>query len=705
MDSIANEPETNGQQAQENNNAGGGNSVGAYEILEAIGSGGMGSVFRVRHKGAGNVLALKILRSELAADPINVKRFQQELKTTCLLTHPNILPIYDSGVADDGRPYFVMEYLDGLNLEEILKEEGYLDLEKFFNVFTQVCDALQHSHEKRVIHRDLKPSNIMISTTDTGFELVKLLDFGVARVFQQASKDGVRLTQLGEILGSPAYMSPEQCLNQKLDERSDVYSLGVVMYEALAGVPPFSGDSAAQIIMAHLQEKPKAITKLRPDFSIPPELETLVFTCLEKEAPLRYQTAQSVGEELKRISQSVRSRSLRELVDRWVRRGKNRAYRTWRGLAETRRRWAAPAAAAAVAVGAIGVGYNVWLDHQEYKTVADRAEFAMFKGQRAEGIADWRTALLLAQKSGIAPVELARLYEQAGDGMLTSIQKCVMVSHPYGAFQFVVEQHNENNGQIDLPRRQAAESFYKRALALYEDISGAKNDRGRIMDKLVTCAYAGDDLQAKESYLKERIAFDESFVGSPSNYQAYLALAQVLEQSNRTDEAEALLKKAVRMEQMQENTPYACNVGEQLASLYEREGKWALAEAMRRDEIASMRTQTLNGGDNRYQIREALGKLAECLAKQGKRQQADAVFAGARKLIDRPAAEANEEVSEQISAAISTAALQTGSGPPAPQLNGDMSAITPQMAAEMSAAGQHVTIRSVKRLKPLVIRD
>ncbi|MBX9693772.1 MAG: serine/threonine protein kinase, partial [Cyanobacteria bacterium] len=137
--------------------------IGPYDILELIGEGGMGLVYKVRHRGAGNILALKILRKELANDPINVKRFQQELKTTSMLTHPNMVPIYDSGLTADGEPFLVMEYIDGWNLNQILEQEGYLDLERFFQLFTQVCDALTHAHERRIIHRDLKPSNIMIS--------------------------------------------------------------------------------------------------------------------------------------------------------------------------------------------------------------------------------------------------------------------------------------------------------------------------------------------------------------------------------------------------------------------------------------------------------------------------------------------------------------------------------------------------------------
>jgi serine/threonine protein kinase len=535
--------------------------IGPYQILEKIGSGGMGIVYKVRHKGAGNILALKMLRQELANDPVNVKRFQQELKTTSTLNHPNIVPIYDSGT-EVGCPFFVMEYLDGFTLDEILMEEGYLDLERFFSVFGQVCEALAHAHEKRVIHRDLKPSNIMLCASESGVEIAKLLDFGIARVFQQASKDGVRLTQLGEILGSPAYMSPEQCLTQKLDDRSDIYSLGVVMYEALAGVTPFKGDSAAHIIMGHLQDRPKSISHLRPDFNIPPDLELLVMTCLEKDAQLRYQSVAALHDELKRISASMRGRSLGARISTACRHMRVRSFRSVRRIINARRSWAPSAVLSAALITGAAIFYQSQIKSPTMQTYIDRADLAIVHQHYDEVEGNWAEALNLAVKSNMPKDKLSELYERAGDDLIARCYYQVPLNQPVGPIT-LVEKEPLNQANVTNQSRQSAETFYERAL---QTLSPEATPEKKIRLLIKTYSVGADaSNNGKEKYLdmiRSLVTKD-----SGKNPQLLLQLAAAYKSRGKVSEAIDLLKQGIPEQ----------NCLLILASIYEETGDTAAA--------------------------------------------------------------------------------------------------------------------------------
>ncbi len=265
-----------------------GYNISEYDLVSTVGSGGMGVVYKAKHKQIDKTMAIKCLHRELAADPINVQRFAQEVKAASLLTHPNLVSVYDSGVGSDGTPYLVMDYLDGQSLDDVLQHVGQLSLPRFLTIFLQVTDALQHAHAKGIVHRDLKPSNIMVlNEQKSGEDYIKIVDFGIARVIQNVSKDGPKVTQTGDVIGSPNYMSPEQCLGVALDSRSDIYSLGVVMYECLTGKPPFAGDNAIQTIVNHVKDTPPSPSSMRPELGIPETLDVLILSCLEKDPTLR----------------------------------------------------------------------------------------------------------------------------------------------------------------------------------------------------------------------------------------------------------------------------------------------------------------------------------------------------------------------------------------------------------------------------------
>ena len=232
-----------------------------YEVLSVLGKGGMGAVYRVRDKELGKEFAIKLLRPELSKDQGAAKRFAQEAKACKDLTHVNLCAVYDNGTAMDGSPYMVMDYLDGETLAHVIQEHAYLEVPRALDIFIQICDALNHAHLKNVIHRDLKPSNIILTKSPSGGDIVKVLDFGIAKILSDGGKEVTRLTQTGDLFGSPLYMSPEQCKGEKLDASSDIYALGCVMYETLTGKSPFDAENAFKVMLKHVDETPAPLSK------------------------------------------------------------------------------------------------------------------------------------------------------------------------------------------------------------------------------------------------------------------------------------------------------------------------------------------------------------------------------------------------------------------------------------------------------------
>src|ERR1051325_3020567 len=206
-----------------------------YRLEAKLGEGGMGAVYRATRLMIGDEVAVKILHSE-QHDPKASERFRREAQAAARLKHPNAVNIYDFGVTDDGLQYLVMEFLEGESLRKIIKQQGPLPCSTAAEILSQVCAGLDEAHRHHIIHRDIKPDNIIINVTVTGIR-VKVLDFGIAKIYDHTASS---LTQTGNVLGTPHYMSPEQCIGEELDSRADVYSLGVVLYEMLTGRVPFS---------------------------------------------------------------------------------------------------------------------------------------------------------------------------------------------------------------------------------------------------------------------------------------------------------------------------------------------------------------------------------------------------------------------------------------------------------------------------------
>jgi serine/threonine protein kinase len=268
--------------------------AGKYRIDSFLKRGGMGSVYRATHLMLNKTVAIKLIKPELVTSEDIVGRFHREAQAASQLTHPNIVTIHDLGQAEDGTLYIAMELVSGQSLKEIVTAEGPLTPDRAVGIAQAVAGALALAHKSQIIHRDLKPQNIMISEGPDGAEVPKLLDFGIAKTFEA---EGPALTSTGMVLGTPQYMSPEQAGGKPVDARSDLYALGVILYEMLVGKVPFDDPSIPAILVKHLSEKPKPPSELRPE--LPSAVESIVLRCLAKEPQDRFQNAEEFSLALK----------------------------------------------------------------------------------------------------------------------------------------------------------------------------------------------------------------------------------------------------------------------------------------------------------------------------------------------------------------------------------------------------------------------
>lgn len=271
-----------------------------FLVESIIGEGGMGVVYKAWEDKTKQGVAVKILRQQFISDELAVKRFKHEAIAASRLSHPHIVTFYDYGSTVDGYLFMVMEIIDGKSLAQVIRDKRSLGVARAVKIITQACDALEHAHQSGVIHRDLKPGNILLTAIEDEQDYVKLVDFGIAKLL---IKDGDKVVdtdieQKGEVLGSPLYMSPEQCLGLEIDGRSDIYSLGVVIYETLTGKVPHIGRTAHETIEMQIQKDPPSFNAKRPDLYIPERLEAVVLRALAKDPAGRQQTMNELADAL-----------------------------------------------------------------------------------------------------------------------------------------------------------------------------------------------------------------------------------------------------------------------------------------------------------------------------------------------------------------------------------------------------------------------
>ncbi len=270
--------------------------AGRYEILDHIATGGMASVFKTWDHRVERIVAMKVLRSLDKSDERAVERFRREARAAAALTHPNAVTIYDF-VEEMGQYFLVMEYIDGPTLKQLIGQRRQLQPREALEIAAQVCAVLQVAHAHNFIHRDIKPQNIMLAR-NTGSVLVKLTDFGIVRVVEDQG-----LTNSGIVLGTADYLSPEQARGEKLTASSDLYSLGVVMFEMLAGRPPFVGPTAVSIAMQHASMDPPPLRQFNA--TVPSAVEQIVKRALEKEPKERYHSAAEMQQALRHCAREL----------------------------------------------------------------------------------------------------------------------------------------------------------------------------------------------------------------------------------------------------------------------------------------------------------------------------------------------------------------------------------------------------------------
>jgi eukaryotic-like serine/threonine-protein kinase len=286
---------------------------GRYRIESVLGEGGMGIVYLGRHKVIDKRVAIKVLRADMAREREITERFLQEAKAASSIGNPHIIDISDFGQLPDGSTYFVMEFLDGKPLSKVLEESRPLPVTRLVDLAHQISDALAAAHQRSIVHRDLKPDNIFLIKRGSQQDFVKILDFGIAKVSSGATS---KLTRAGSVFGTPHYMSPEQAAGAPVDSRTDIYALGVILYEMASGRVPFDADNFMGILTQHMYKAPVPIRALVPPQDVPPGLEAIILKALSKKPEQRYATMEELAQDLDKLTRGMIPDAVPEMMSR-----------------------------------------------------------------------------------------------------------------------------------------------------------------------------------------------------------------------------------------------------------------------------------------------------------------------------------------------------------------------------------------------------
>jgi len=272
-----------------------------YHVVKKLGEGGMGQVYLAEHVKMGRRSAIKVMNPSMVHDPDAVARFNREASNASRITHPNVCAIYDFGETPEGLIYLAMEYIEGEALTDLLERDGALKVPRAVHIFRQVADALQAAHDLGIVHRDLKPDNIMLTKNRGGADVVKVVDFGIAKAVS-GDESGQKVTKTGLVVGTPEFMSPEQLSGDKLDGRSDLYSLALVFYKMLTGQLPFKADTIQETMIKRLTDEPAKLAVTRPDLPFPAGLQEVLDNALARTPVERYQTVSKFGQDVVSIT-------------------------------------------------------------------------------------------------------------------------------------------------------------------------------------------------------------------------------------------------------------------------------------------------------------------------------------------------------------------------------------------------------------------
>lgn len=474
---------------------------GKYRIISHIGGGGMGAVYKAEHVMMARMVAIKILHRHLASPHLEsgefMKRFQREARTACKIEHPNATTIYDFGYFDD-QAYLVMQYNPGKELKKILAEEGPLPARRCYVILGQVCRAVAAAHKLNIIHRDLKPDNIMCFFDDDGSERVQVLDFGLAKVLGDGDPENSTMTKTGIVMGTPQYMAPEQAVGLELDGRSDLYSLGVILYEMLTGTQPFSAENPMQLMLKHINEVPELPSKRNPKAGISPELEALVMKALKKEPKNRQQSVLEFLKELRTAVKGGRESRVRTRVISKVDEERPSAIASNPGAsrlegeapAQTntkekssrikKKRWKLRHIAAMIVLGVVfGIGADAGLSYFSPEAIQKREEQAKIRREvnshleRARqfvidnnfnsAVYELIKALEVDPKSAKTYFELGRVYAKQAryDQALVVLENAIKLDPKFALAYAEIGDVHQTRGNL-----QTAQEFLKKAAAL-----------------------------------------------------------------------------------------------------------------------------------------------------------------------------------------------------------------------------------------------
>jgi len=563
------------------------------EILDLLGKGGMSLVYKARQKQLDRIVAVKVLSKLAVRGEDGIRRFQKEAKLTSMLDHPNIVKTISFGLSKDEQPYLVMEYLEGLSLADDLKQNGRLKLQKFKDVFLPVLSALNQAHQAGMVHRDIKPGNIMICRNETGGETVKLVDFGIAKVFGDTppgNREAHNLTKSGAVLGSPTYMSPEQCQGKPLDGRSDLYSMACVMYETLSGEPPFSGESLLEVMQKHSVEPPPTVSELSRKIDIRKELAKVTLWGLAKDPAARPQTASEFARKLNEVLERI-------TLDK-VPRLKKSAAVSARTLAQQ------PLTIALVLLCALMICAALFvLKHHQSRV--------QVQGKTAAKTADAFKAASLGKDERKYERSLARAEKMFGADSLRMLPSLDEQANWYGSKNKYAE----------------AEPLLNRALAIREKLLGPNHpDVATSLESFAIC-YSQQGKNAKAEPLFKRALSIREKALKPNDpmvlvVRSLSGMVNCYSMEGKHAEAEPLYKRilAIKEEAVGPNDPRLEVCLKDLADCYQYQRKYKEAELLLKRSLA-IGEKTLNS--DAPELAGLLENLAMCYVHQGRGAKAE----------------------------------------------------------------------------------
>lgn len=525
-----------------------------YRIHAVIGRGGTCVVYRAMDLNLNRAVVIKMVHEELTSEREVLARFQRGAKAASMLTHPNILALYDCVVSNSGSCYLVMEYVDGVTLADVIGYEGKVGLQRGVRVFSQVCDALAHAHGRKIVHRNLKPSNVLLAKSEDGREIVKLADFGIAKQFPAPTDAGQKITRTGQWVGSPLYMSPEQATGKEVDARSDIYSLGKVMLEAFHGKIPILADSLRPDPQLSSGEHRVLVTSSDPSaYPLPPPIQRVISRALKKDPRERYQSAKELKRDLEAIEPAARAGSGAGGPGAFI--GLN--------LSMPAHRWLMVMILPVVVVLGAAAAWLTWTDSGRVEST--KVALAI------------QEASLPADDPKVAETmnRLAQLYQRTGqhnEAARTFEQLLPMVERKYGAAsdQLIETQLNLAQAYVASGNKEKAKERLKQSLAIIERrVAQIQRDPSKPMIGVGQVM----PLMERSKALAEQVLE----AGNQDMVRLLNGLASAYMHCGQYDQAESCLKRALALggqgdELSRVFTPF------QLGRVYTFLGKFNLAE-------------------------------------------------------------------------------------------------------------------------------